>query len=76
MSRRISLSPAEDRPRFNDIVASALRLRNSIPLELALVVLAFASPLGGDPAARIVFVTVHDEAEMVKKSLAIARMKN
>jgi hypothetical protein len=43
MSRRISLSPAEDRPRFNDIVASALRLRNSIPLELALVVLAFAS---------------------------------
>ena len=33
---------AEDRPRFNDIVASALRLRNSIPLELALMVLAFA----------------------------------
>jgi len=26
-------------------------------------------------AARILFVTVHDEAEMVKKSLAIARMK-
>ena len=29
-----------------------------------------------NPAARIVFVTIHDEAEMVKKSLAIARMKN
>jgi len=29
-----------------------------------------------NPAARIVFVTIHDEAEMVKKSLAIGRMKN
>jgi hypothetical protein len=33
---------AEDRPRFNDIVASALRLRNSIPLESVLLALAFA----------------------------------
>jgi len=103
---------AEDRPRFNDIVASALRLRNSIPWELTLVVFSICRPLGGAefdtqrvdvvrrlarwPAAfhpgrlldrmdqlsdpsfhyRIVFATVHDEAEMVKKSLAIARMKN
>jgi len=37
---------------------------------------SICQPLGGDPAARIVFATVHDEAEMVKKSLAIARMKN
>lgn len=33
---------AEDRARFDGIVASALRLRNSIPLELALIVLAYA----------------------------------
>lgn len=31
-----------DRPRFRDIVASALRLRNSVIFELLLVVLAFA----------------------------------
>ena len=33
---------AEDRRRFNDIVASALRLRNSVMLELLLVIFAFA----------------------------------
>ena len=33
---------AEDRPRFNGIVASALRLRNSIVMELLLSGLAFA----------------------------------
>lgn len=33
---------AEVRSRFNDITASALHLRNSIPLELMLLVLAFA----------------------------------
>lgn len=32
----------EDRPRFDDIVASALRLRNSVAAELGLVVLAVA----------------------------------
>jgi hypothetical protein len=32
---------AADRPRFNDIVASALRVRNSVMLELLLIVLAF-----------------------------------
>jgi hypothetical protein len=32
---------AEDRSRFNDIIASALRARNSVMLELLLIVLAF-----------------------------------
>ena len=36
---------AEDRARFDGIVASALRLRNSIPLELAVLALALASHL-------------------------------
>ena len=35
------LIASEDRPRFNDIVASALRLRNSVILELLLIVIAF-----------------------------------
>jgi hypothetical protein len=35
---------SEDRPRFNDLVASALRVRNSVMLELLLIVLAFAGP--------------------------------
>ena len=33
---------AEDRPRFNRIVTSALNLRNSVVMELLLIVLAFA----------------------------------
>lgn len=33
---------AEDLPRFNEIVASALRLRNSVTLEILLVVFAYA----------------------------------
>ena len=37
--------------------------------------MAASEILRRNPAARIVFATVHDEAEMVKKSLAIARMK-
>jgi uncharacterized membrane protein YbhN (UPF0104 family) len=38
----LGLIAPEDLPRFHDIAASALRLRNSVPLELALLVLAFA----------------------------------
>ena len=37
--------------------------------------MAASEILRRNPAARIVFATVHDEAEMVKKSLAVARMK-
>lgn len=35
---------------------------------------AVSEILRRNPAARIVFVTVHDEAEMIKKSLAIGVM--
>lgn len=37
-----NLVTAEDRPRFDEIVARALRLRNSFAAEAALIVLAFA----------------------------------